>query len=777
MTKHQRVLLILLFLLPALSVWAQPATVTGTVLDETGDPLISALVSIGNENAVTDLDGVFSIQIKAGDYTVQCNYIGYAQFSEAITVKEGQTLQLDINLELESSILQTATVTSSRYEKPLGEVTVSLEVLKPRLIENTNATSPDEVLEKVPGLTISEGQADIRGGSGWAFGAGSRVLLLVDDVPALQPDVGIALWDDLPVENIAQIEVIKGAASALYGSSALNGIINIRTAYAKSEPITKISTFYTHVDGPKIEEKKWWDKSNAPRELGVSFSHAQKLGKVDLVLGGYQFEREGFNRGFEDQYSRWNGNVRYRVADNLTIGLRANFNVGHTVDYFYWRNPTPEEDSLGLVGFYDGDSTALSETNRTRYFVDPTVTFFDGAGNQHKLLSRYYFVNNRSNNNQAQKSQLYYGEYQFQRRFEESGILLSLGAVGMYTDSESQLFGDTTYSITNYATYAQVEKKFFDRLTFSAGFRFENNRIDSPDSLSVLEGGEKFSFGASEESKPVFRVGTNYRLAEGTFMRASWGQGYRFPTIAEKFIRTNAGGLVVVPNPELTSETGWSAEIGLKQGFRIKNWEGFVDVAGFWMEYQDMIEFSFSNEFFAFQAKNVGATVIKGIDFTIAGRGSIGEVTVNLIGGYNYIDPQFQEFDTERPSSLDDATEGQINAINSSSDENILKYRRRHNAKFDIEFLYKKWLLGFTGNYGSHQEAIDTFLELLGGIGDYRERNQDGFRTLDIRTAYKFTDQIRLSLLIQNALNEEYTRRPGIFESPRSFTFRLDFNL
>jgi Outer membrane receptor for ferrienterochelin and colicins len=62
------------------------------------------------------------------------------------------------------------------------------------------------------------------------------VLLLLDDIPVLQPDAGTPNWDDLPVENIAQIEVIKGAASALYGSSAMNGIVNVRTAYAGSEP-------------------------------------------------------------------------------------------------------------------------------------------------------------------------------------------------------------------------------------------------------------------------------------------------------------------------------------------------------------------------------------------------------------------------------------------------------------------------------------------------------------------------------------------------------------
>ena len=87
-------------------------------------------------------------------------------------------------------------MTAGKFEKPLGEVTVSLDVLKPRLIQNTNATSVDNVLVKVPGVTIVDGQASIRGGAGFSYGAGTRVLILVDDIPALQADAGFPNWSD-----------------------------------------------------------------------------------------------------------------------------------------------------------------------------------------------------------------------------------------------------------------------------------------------------------------------------------------------------------------------------------------------------------------------------------------------------------------------------------------------------------------------------------------------------------------------------------------------------
>ncbi|MBK9015923.1 MAG: TonB-dependent receptor plug domain-containing protein [Saprospiraceae bacterium] len=160
-------------------------------------------------------------------------------------------------------------------------------------MENTNQTSLSGLLDKVPGVNLVGDQANIRGGSGYSYGAGSRVLLLVDDMPILQADAGYPQWEDVPLENIEQIEVVKGAASALYGSSALNGIVNVRTAYAKSKPETKISPFVTSYMAPRNEAAKWWD---TPRySAGGSISHKQKFGKLDLVTGGYYIRQESIN--------------------------------------------------------------------------------------------------------------------------------------------------------------------------------------------------------------------------------------------------------------------------------------------------------------------------------------------------------------------------------------------------------------------------------------------------------------------------------------------------
>ena len=114
-----------------------------------------------------------------------------------------------------------------------------MEVIKPQMIENKNTTEIQTAMEQIPGVNITDGQANIRGGSGWSYGAGSRVLVMVDDMPLISGDAGQVQWKLIATENINQVEVIKGASSVLYGSSALNGVINIRTAFPSKKDIDK----------------------------------------------------------------------------------------------------------------------------------------------------------------------------------------------------------------------------------------------------------------------------------------------------------------------------------------------------------------------------------------------------------------------------------------------------------------------------------------------------------------------------------------------------------
>lgn len=787
-----RLAIVFLFFFPTLLL-SQTGTISGRITDlSSEDPLIGVNLFIAdNIGTTTDIYGRFEIEVPFGTYSMVISYIGYDEINQEVTLSTSNpSASFSFKMESTSTVLETATITSGRYKKPLGEVTVSLEVLQPELIDNTSKQTLDQAIEKIPGVQVIDRQANIRGGSGFAAGAGSRVLLLIDDIPILQPDAGFPNWDDIPMENLDQVEVIKGAASALYGSSAMNGIINVRTAFAPAEPVTKASIFSTFFLPPRDRSNQWWDF--APYSLTATLSHRQKFDRFDLVVGGFYLTEENFERHADRHIGRFSFSTRFRVTDRFTFGVNGNINTGQRGSWFYW---VDEERK------YEGDPGTFVNNTQTRFNIDPYVTIFDKKGSRHKIQARYLGVDNDifsdsilidgvlTRNNQSNNSSTWYAEYQFQRKFQGIDLAVSAGLVFLGSRMTTALTSDTaasSFSSRNVAGYVQVDKKFFDRLNVSAGFRYEYNRLSNPDFINCATN-ELIMEDTEEESKPVFRVGLNYQLFEQTYLRASWGQGYRYPTLTEKFICTNVGGFNVIPNPELQSETGWSTELAFKQGFKVGSLDGFLDVAGFLFQYQDMIEFNVVNQGDAdYQAINIGDTEIKGVEVSLFGKWKALSVPLSFLAGYMYIDPRFREFDSTPLGPGEDPTLGQTNYANSTSEEDILKYRNQHQLKFDIEATIGKLGLGVESFYVSKVTAIDVFLQFtipgfsLDGTSKeapiWRNSN-NGYFLLNPRASFKFSDYLKATVVLNNALNQEYAVRPGRIQAPMNLIARLDLTL
>lgn len=730
-------------------------TVTGSIRDvRTGAGLAGATVELAGEYTVSGPDGRFEIALAGtyGRHELLVTYIGYIDHTRQLVLNQDTVIGIEVLMTEKENILGTTTISAGRYERPIGEVTVSLEVIRPQLIQSLNTTALDQVLQKMPGVDVIDGQANIRGGSGYSYGAGSRVLLLLDDIPVLQADAGFPNWNDLPVENIGQIEIVKGASSVLYGSSALNGVINVLTAHPGERPETHVATYYTHYMDPADPAKKWWGK--APYEAGVSLQHKQRWQKLDLVLSGMFRDLQSFNEETFERYGRLNAQLRYRIHDRLTAGVRTNINRGAGSSFFFWQDAE--------AGAYRPAPNVLSESDRLRFTVDPYVTWFDRSGNRHKVLGRFYAVDNNNNENRSNRSALYYGEYQFLRRFSRIPLVLTGGVVTQSSRIEAELYGDTIFTSANLAAYMQLDLTVFKRFNISGGVRLEHNTQRSPEAVLdfIIPGG------LTEETRPVYRLGANYQLADYTYLRASYGQGYRYPTIAERFINTPLGPVFVFPNPVLRSETGWTSELGYKQGLKLGEWMGYLDIAAFWQEYADMMEFVFTAtpQGFGFQSQNVGPTRIRGLDLNISGSGDIRGWQTTVLAGYTYLDPRYRDF-------------SEADSLTSSARRNILKYRFRHTLKVDIESGPGRWKLGVAIWRYSYMENIDAILEelVVAGLKEYRSENNRGTTLADIRASYDLLPGLRLALICRNLFNREYSMRPGVLDAPRNITLRADY--
>jgi len=740
--------------------------------------------------AVSDINGIYQLALNKGKHTIICSMIGMRADTLVLSVDSGMVMH-DFVMKSSSVQLQTMVVSAGKYERKLEDMTVSMEVIKPALIENKNSANIKGVLEQVPGLNILDGEPQIRGGSGFDFGVGSRVAVLIDGLPALSGDGSALPWNFIPLENIEQVEVIKGASSVTYGSSALSGSINIRTAYAKDEPITKVAITSGFYDAPSVPGSKWW--TGMANFSNTSFLHAEKIGQFDLVIGMMGIYDHGYigppsyhanlgtfndttikNNNVGEHTGRFNFNLRYRPKNipKLNYGINGNFMESSNNLSLIWDN-----DSSGLYRAYPHTMTLQ---NQTMLYVDPFVNFFNNDDLSQSLRTRYSYNKTVSTNNTttdlSTETTLIYSEYQIVKKVNKN-LNLTGGVIQsqVYSHSGLPYPGILPMNhVQNYAAYAQADQKLWKILNLSVGVREES---------FIVNGGKT-------EAKPVFRTGANIKLARATFLRASYGQGYRYPSIKEKFIHSDIGGLAIFPNPDLLPESSWNAEIGIKQGFKIKNFVGYLDVAFFLQEYSNTIEMTygfwdkrkdiFGNDSLSagFKYLNTGSTQVEGFEISLPGEGKLGKnFTLGVLADYTYILPQaVNPAATFATDSTPQAMS--YNFTSTDTKNNILKYRFQNIAKIDMELEYKQFGIGGDWRSYSFMQNIDAIFYLFDqqahyGIQQYRETHNKGINVYDARLSMQITKRYKVAFIVNNLTNLSYSLRPLKIEAPRTFSIKL----
>ena len=251
---------------------------------------------------------------------ITIHLMGYHhQVVEIEEVGEGRFRFLAELRALDAEQLETVVVTASRYQQKQEELSVSLSVMKPQIIEGRNSTDGRDILPMVSGVHMTDGQLNIRNGSGWTYGAGTRVQVLLDDVPLISPDAGQIQWDLMPIEAIEQVEVLMGASSALFGTAALNGVVQFRTIRPKAVPLTKVNVFHTVYGDPPRPELVWDDwRSNT----GIQWLHAFKRQRHEWVLSGYGQRDEGYKFSESDEQARVNCHIDFAPIQ-LELGLNG----------------------------------------------------------------------------------------------------------------------------------------------------------------------------------------------------------------------------------------------------------------------------------------------------------------------------------------------------------------------------------------------------------------------------------------------------------------------
>jgi len=729
--------------------------------------------SENNGALATSVDGSFPNLISETQCPENCwatfSFVGYETLKKSCQEieKEGGVVVLVPQAEALDAVVVTASITGSTVQ----EETVPVTVLKPYLAENGNALDLKGLVSKTPGVSIMDDQVSIRGGSGYAYGVGSRVQLLLDDLPLLSGDLGQIWWSYLPMEHVGQVEVVKATASSTYGSGASNGVIHMRTVWPGAEPETVVSLFNGVYSDPDSTNWRWWDHSYSPISNGMNVSHRQAFGKVDVVGGAAFFADKTFLSGGHEQRARANVKFRHRLSPTFQYGGGFQTQYQQMGRFILW-------DDFSTSAFLPMEGTS-SEDRWVNGHVDAWATYMPLNGGSHQLKTRVYRTSRYGEDSiPTMTSNLSMAQYRYMRPLGEH-VSVQLGAFGSIQKSFSNLYPDINLFTFNTATFSQVEWAK-DGWKVAGGVRMERNFFPG-----IFD----------ENSGPIMRLGMNRELTPSTNLRASYGESLRFASLAERYVEGSLGDNIdIIGNVDLVSGSGNNWEVGLVQELKREGVSMLLEAAAFVLNYEEMIEYTLlpqvdsnnailftpeGDPMFFFKPLNLGQTRIAGFELSASGNAQIAGVPFRTVAGYTYNyagdlanDPAQDSLGVFVSNFFDSFGDARDSLVTAGS---LLKYRNKGALKVDLEWDMGPFTAGVALNHQTFIDAVDWYFEeLIGGLVNYREQFTNGAKRWDARLIYEAPKGQRFSLIVNNLTNGVVSTRPGIMGAPRHVMLRFD---
>ncbi len=711
-----------LFFFSICSLVTGQSVVRGIIVDEQGIPTEGANVYLKGTvmGAASDDQGRFQIaDAPRGEYTLTISVIGYQLREIRIQLDENE---LDIGtLRIEAVALQSQpiVVTASRYAQKIQDVPVSMGNVTVRQLENRNTVTIDKALQYVSGLTLTGDQISIRGSSGYSRGVGSRVMMLMDGIPYLTGATKETNFESLSINEVERIEIVKGAGSALYGSSAIGGVINVINKKIGADPLLTFRMYGGFYSDAHYQEWKWSDRT---RYLGgIKFNYSNKSGPV-----GY---RIGASHDQDDSYRQNDWMKRYHLSGTLTFDLSAfqELNLSATymdqeqANFLYWKDLNnalePPDDQLNdkvesKRWHLSGDYQHILD--KDQYFSIKSIWF------QNKFDDNIGAEENLTGNQSI--SNFWDAEIQYNYHIESNQ--LTLGLEGNISQVSSNIFSDN--SGENAALYVQDEIKWAEDLLITPGLRIDYYTMDS--------------LGGDYQINP--KLGLVYKAWNASAFRLSAGRGFRAPSIAEVFTNTTASGLKVIPNHDLKPERSRSIELGYNQ-FLGENY--FFDLAVFYNRFWDLIEGTFTGDQ-EIQFQNVTDARTAGIEFNFSFKALKDKLTNHL--GYTFVDAK-------------DLTKN-----------DYLIFRPRHLLYEHARYEWNKFQFGVDYRFISAWDKIDENLSFF--IADAEARVPA--HILDLRIIYSFSlsdYQLETSLQLNNLFQYHYVDLVGSIAPTRNFVLTL----
>ena len=490
-----------IFFVCTIPVFALQSSIEGTVYSENRKPVSGAHVYLEeNKWAISNENGNFTItSLTPGTYEIKISSIGFQDEFQSLTVEENSSHTLEVYLKEKIYRDNPVVVTASRTSQDLEDVSVPVTVIDSEEITRSGNLRLSEVLDEQIGLNIVSNH-----------GTGIQVqgfdpeytLILIDNQPIIGRTAGTLDLDRLAVGNIEQIEVVKGPSSALWGSEALAGVINIITNKGSSPFSWDVNGRYgTHTtfDGSSnLTFKK--DRFTGRFFTNINGSDGYDLNSETIAQTVAQYQNYTFS-----------GGTSYRISKNFNLKLSGR--------YYRENLSYDSESTINQV-----DQIIYGEQLLEDYSITPELSISIGS---RQLFELTHFINNYNNSTDevVQSSDNVFFQSNFDQHLQRSEIKSST----FWNDDHTTIFG------VGYNNEALVADIYSDVPDFSSYFGFGQHEWQTRENLSFTLG---FRFDAHSEYNSQFspKFSGLFKPNDIVHIRASFGGGFKAPTFNQLFL-------------------------------------------------------------------------------------------------------------------------------------------------------------------------------------------------------------------------------------------------
>jgi len=626
---------ILLLASPTQAIASNVGSISGKVIDkETKEPLpsVNILIKGTQLGSATNENGQYLIfPLSPGDYKIIATMIGYTAVTKDIVISEGEISNLNFSLLVNPIEIGGVVVTGTRTPRYIKDVPVRTEVITSRQLEMKEAPSLYEALDGTPGIRVEQQCSycnfSILRMQGLESG---HVQVLIDGEPTFSGLASVYGLQQLTTSNIDRIEIVKGAGSALYGSSAIGGVINI----ISKEPTAQ----------PSLESKISIGTDNTNQ---FSLSAGRRMAKTDMILTaqkntGGEIDEDG--DGFTDRVK----------SDNLSLGLKLHFNNILGNDRFSLSGTSLNEQRQGGdLSMWENPFAEGSENIKTTRYEAGIGYKNNLTCNSEISINFAYSLHNRNATNDAflgdymathgdtipsvdemqpylADENLYVVGANYGHTFGFNHILLGgqytynkLDESGRYVivDEENENYGGTYTSMSekyahDYSVYIQDEISLLkDIVEIVIGARYDKHQ-------------SKDEFGGSGDVAPQDKIAIDYdetvisprgavmiKMTPQLTIRGSAGTGFRVPYGFSEDLHLCSGSPRINKPADLKPEKSMSFNFGADYSTTKYN----ISLNLFRTNLQDKIGFADASEAsaqlgYTYEWENIGKAYTQGVE-------------------------------------------------------------------------------------------------------------------------------------------------------------------